>query len=136
MARARHLVPPPRKREADFSLAIVNIVLLLVFFFLITGSMVQTGEADIDLARTSDLPLERLPRPLLLIDEEGNEALDGERLKAGELETVLAENPPQTLYVLADRDLPADRLLGLLQRPGLAGVGLQLVTLHMRGVEQ
>jgi biopolymer transport protein ExbD len=136
MARSRILSPPPRRRQADFSLATVNIVLLLVFFFLITGSMVQTGEADVDLARTSELPLERLPRPLLLIDENGNEALDGTPLAAGELGPALAEQSAGVLYVLADRDLPADRLLGLLQRPELAGIGLQLVTLHTRGASQ
>lgn len=123
------LLPPPRRRPADFSLAIVNIVLLLVFFFVITGSLVQQGETRVDLARTSELPLERLPRPLLLIDAEGQMALDGVTLTENDIVAFLTPLPPN-LYLLADARLPAETLLRLTVRPDLAGVSLRLVTLH------
>jgi len=132
MRRGSVLPPPRKRRQADFSLAIVNIVLLLVFFFLITGSMVQTGEAEVDLARTSELPLDRLPRPLLLIDQDGQLALDGTALAGDGLAAALQDDPSETLYVLADRNLPADRLLALVHRPELVAISVQLVTLHMR----
>ncbi|MFN3971754.1 MAG: ExbD/TolR family protein [Gemmobacter sp.] len=128
MPRAR-LLPPPRRRAADFSLAIVNIVLLLVFFFVITGSLVQQGETRVDLARTADLPLDRLPRPLLLIDAEGRMALDGVDMAEDDLAARLAPMPP-ALYLLADGRLAADTLLRLTTRPDLAGTALHLVTLH------
>ncbi len=126
------LLPPAPRRQPDFSLAIVNIVLLLVFFFLITGSLVQQGETEVDLAETSALPLERLPRPLLLIDAAGAMALDGQGVTADGLAAALGPDRPEALYLLADAGLPADRLLGLTARPDLAGISLRLVTLHRR----
>lgn len=113
-------------------MATVNIVLLLVLFFLIAGSMVQTGEDEVTLAETHELPLDRLPRPLLAVDAAGGWALDGVPVAPDDLAATLAADPPATLYVLADRDLPADQLLSLVQRPELAAVALQLVTLHLR----
>jgi len=130
--RHGRLVPPRRRKEADFSLAIVNIVLLLVFFFLITGSLVQNGEARVNLAETSNLPLERLPRPLLLIDAQGAMALDGVVMQADEVAASLGATLPEALYLLADHSLPADKLMALTTRPDLAGVSMRLVTLHIR----
>ena len=57
-----------RKIPLDFSLTTVNIVLLLIFFFLVSGSLIETEELSVDLAQTTELPLDRLPRPLLLMD--------------------------------------------------------------------
>lgn len=131
MQKAR-LLPPTPRRQPDFSLAIVNIVLLLVFFFLITGSLVQQGETEVDLAETSDLPLERLPRPLLLIDAGGAMALDGVAVTEDTLAETLAPDRPEALYLLADSGLQADRLLSLTARPDLAGISMRLVTLHVR----
>lgn len=130
--RHGRLVPPRRRKEADFSLAIVNIVLLLVFFFLITGSLVQNGETRVDLARTSDLPLERLPRPLLLIDDKGAMALDGVVMQADDVAAGLGPVLPEALYLLADHSLSADKLMALTTRPDLAGVSMRLITLHIR----
>ncbi len=130
--RAARLAPSRPRRQPDFSLAIVNIVLLLVFFFLITGSLVQQGETSVNLAETSDLPLERLPRPLLLIDKQGDMALDGQPISADEVAGQLGPDMPEALYVLADSKLSADRLMALTTRPDLAGVSMRLVTLHIR----
>lgn len=130
--RASRLAPHRPRRQPDFSLAIVNIVLLLVFFFLITGSLVQQGETSVSLAETSDLPLERLPRPLLLIDKQGEMALDGQAVSADGLAAALGQTLPEALYVLADGNLSADRLMALTTRPDLQGVSIRLVTLHIR----
>jgi biopolymer transport protein ExbD len=130
--RHARLLPPKRRKEADFSLAIVNIVLLLVFFFLITGSLVQNGETQVNLAETSELPLERLPRPLLLIDAQGKMALDGVPLVADQIVAGLGPEMPEALYLLADSGLAADRLMALTTRPDLAGVAMRLITLHIR----
>lgn len=118
--------------QPDFSLAIVNIVLLLVFFFLITGSLVQQGETSVDLAETSDLPLERLPRPLLLIDKQGDMALDGVSVNADEIVAHLGAERPEAIYLLVDHALSADRLMALTTRPDLVGISMRLITLHIR----
>ncbi|MEL6426040.1 MAG: biopolymer transporter ExbD, partial [Pseudomonadota bacterium] len=62
----KELLAGSRRRtvELDVSLAIVNIVLLLIFFFLATGRLLNPVDARIDLSDTSDLPLDQLPSPI------------------------------------------------------------------------
>jgi len=127
-------VQQPRKR-ADFALTMVNIVFLLLLFFLTTGSLTNPNEAEAELALTSDLPLERLPRPLLLIEEDGTLQLDGSTIPPQELVeraraalAVAGDGVPLSLF--AARDMPAHALLGVAERLSAAGIGLQIVTLH------
>lgn len=137
MPRARLLLPPRPRRAVDFSLAIVNIVLLLIFFFLISGTLVRRDELAVVPPETSDLPLDRLPRPLLLMAPEGEDwSLDGHGFAAADLgaalDSVFGGTAPPVLFVLAGAGLPADALMGLMQRPELSATALRLVTVHVR----
>lgn len=126
------------KAQADFSLATVNIVLLLVFFFLITGTLVETDELAVDLAQTEDLPLDRLPRPLLLMKPDGSWSLDGTDVDAATLSLEVNESferlglQTRVLHLLPDRNVPASDLIGVLRRGDLADVQIKLVTLRLR----
>lgn len=55
----------------------MNIVLLLLFFFMIVGQTARPAPG-VDLARTEDLPLEQLPSPILIVEGDGNWLLDGD----------------------------------------------------------
>jgi biopolymer transport protein ExbD len=126
---------PPRRRERahiDTSLSIVNIVLLLLFFFMIVG---QTAKPDPGLAlpATEDLPLEQLPKPILVIERGGNWLLDGEPVSPELLPAALPGGPGQVLHLMIDRNAPAQLLVGALQNPVLAEYELRLVTLNDRG---
>lgn len=127
----KRLFPPtmsPHKSTLDFSLATVNIVLLLIFFFLISGSLVASEEMEVDLSETTELPLDRLPRPLLLLRPAGEEwSLDGNPVT---VETLPAQVEGVLLHILADKRLPASELIALLQYPELDGLTLKLVTLR------
>lgn len=122
-----------RKLPLDFSLTTVNIVLLLIFFFLVSGSLVETEELQVDLAETAELPLDRLPRPLLLMDTDDRLLLNGEPITSDTLrdtlDPMLSPDAPR-LHILADRDVPAGSLVALIQRPELAGIEIKLVTLR------
>jgi len=130
-----------KKADADFSLAIVNIVLLLVFFFLITGTLVQNDELTVDLAETKDLPLDQLPRPLLLMKPDGAWVLDGEEVTPATLALAVNDRldklhtPNRVLHLLPDRTIPADQLVSILRRPDLADVQIKLVTLRIRATQ-
>lgn len=128
-------LPRPVKRiQLDVSLAIVNIVLLLIFFFLATGQLLNPPSQGVDLAKTSDLPLDQLPSPILVVDDDGEWALDGEPL-APELLGVAVEgfSGPFTLHILIDGEAPAGSLLNIVNRPELASVNMKLVTLRVGG---
>ncbi len=124
---------PADRMQMDVSLAIVNIVLLLVFFFVATGQLLNAPSFGMELAETEDLPLDRLPTPILIVGADGEWSLDGEPLAPdllGVAVSRLAE--PAILHLLIDRDQPASTLLSLLARPELDPVEVRLVTLHLR----
>lgn len=134
---ASRLKAPQRKSPPDFGLAQVNIVLLLVLFFLVVGTIVETDELQVDLSKTAELPLERLPRPLLLIRSDAPWALDGQEMTQEEAVTSLSvaapEGQPNAVYILAPRDLPADRLVAAQQQLAPTGRAVILVTLRSEG---
>lgn len=130
MAR-RALLPPARARlRIDSGLAIVNMVLLLIFFFLTTGSLSTSQQVNVTLPDTSTLPLDLLPKPLLTVAADGALTLNGDPLAAGGLAAALGDAP--VLHVLADRDGNAGALLDHLARENLLAVQVRLVTVHRK----
>ena len=128
--KGQRLPPPSSKISLDSSLAIVNIVLLLIFFFLTTGSLVGAQDFSLRLPETEDLPLDLLPKPLLIIGEDGSMSLDGEPVEPGTLNDLLIDDP--VLHVLTDRDTRAFDLLDHLAAEHLVAVEIRLVTLHRK----
>ena len=129
---AGRLLPPKAARQpVDTSLAIVNIVLLLIFFFLATGSLMNSPNFGVALAETSELPIDLLPQPILIL-EPGGYALNGEPIEPDALAAALVDDP--ILHVLVDRDAPAGALLELMGRDDLFATEIRLVTLHLSNV--
>jgi biopolymer transport protein ExbD len=131
---ARLLPPPARRAQPDFSLATVNIVLLLVLFFLVAGPIVAENEQGVALPETVDLPLSDLPRPLIVLLPDGGTALDGEVMALAEIAARLADNGAPNAYLLTARDTPAQRLLEALAVLEPAGISTSLVTLRNRAL--
>lgn len=127
--------PPPR-RKPDFTLTMINIVFLLLLFFLTTGSLTNRNEAQADIPFTRDLPLEKLPRPLLLIEAGGDLFLDGKAQPRATLvgdaraALVAAGDPGASLNLLAQKEMPARDFLAIAQALRAGGVPVQIVTLH------
>ena len=122
-------LPERRKaKEVDSALAIVNIVLLLLFFFLATGSIMSSRTVEVSLPETTELPLDLLPTPLLVVSTDGVMTLDGEPLEVGTLAEALIDSP--SLHVLADRESNAAILLDMLAAEELIAVEVRLVTVH------
>lgn len=129
MSTSRRLLPPPpAKQEPDVSLAIVNIVLLLILFFLATGAMMNSPSRGVNIAETLDLPRDQLPRPVLVIGDGGTLELDDAPIAQGDLAAALTGE--RALYVLIDRERPALELLELLATEGLERLDIHLVTAH------
>lgn len=134
MTRRSGLLPRRTGRTPpDTSLAIVNIVFLLLFFFLATGSLVSGPGVDVDLARVDDLPADTLPQPVLTVGKDGGLFLDGTPVAVGDLERVLSGLTE--IHILIDREAPAQDLLDLLARPGFAALDVRLVTENRVSVE-
>lgn len=127
------ILPAPRKRpRPDFSLSIINIVFLLLLFYLATGSLITPREEAVDAPLTEKLPLEKLPRPLLAIGDDLSLVLDGTAVPSAFLGEAAhrATAGGSHLNVLASRELPAQNLVPILAELGHAGVPVRLVTLR------
>lgn len=128
---SRELLPPARRpKKVDTSLAIVNIVLLLIFFFLATGSLLNSEPTVISLPETSELPIDLLPDPILVVTETGDFELNGEPVPEGGLAEAVIDFP--TLHIFIDRNASASELLDLLASEDLVAVELKLVTIHVQ----
>jgi len=124
---------PPSRRKPDFTLTMINIVFLLLLFFLTTGSLTNRNEAQTEVPFTENLPLERLPRPLLQMARDGGLYLDGRKLTRETLvpsvRTALATTDGH-LNILAERDMPAAAFLEVADVLREAGIGLRIVTVR------
>ncbi|GLQ29435.1 biopolymer transporter ExbD [Sulfitobacter pacificus] len=131
MAPRRRPLPRPREPiRPDVSLFIVNIVLLLILFFLATGSLVSTPDEGVRISETRDLPIDQLPKPVLIVEEDGRLTLDGAELAVEGLPQAMVGH--SVLHVLIDRTAPALDLLKLVNRPGMENLDIRLVTIHRR----
>jgi len=127
--------PAPRRRQ-DFTLTMINIVFLLLLFFLTTGSLSNREETQATVPATHTLPMERLPRPLLLLETDGRLLLDGRAISREELvaaakrATEATGRVGQPLSILAQRDMAASTFLNIAETLRANQVRLQIVTLH------
>src|SRR5690606_15298132 len=83
---------PPRPRsDEERILPLINIVFLLLIFFMVAGKFAATDPLEIDPPQSA-LESEAGPRELLvLLDAEGRLALDGEVMVESELKSALLE---------------------------------------------
>lgn len=129
----RSLPTPAKPIKLDVSLAIVNIVLLLILFFLATGQLLNPRTGTTDIAETSELPLDALPTPILIVGDDGTWTLDGTPVAPALIGTALAALPDaNTLHLLINRDAPAASLVDVMTNPALSDTTLRLVTLRTR----
>ena len=106
-------------------------MLLLLFFFLIVGQTPQPA-VDMRLSETRDLPLNQLPRPILIVRAEDDWQLDGQPVSPELLPAAMAGRD-RLLHLMIDREAPAELLVRTLAAPILAGYDMRLVTLGAQG---
>lgn len=121
--------PKPRFRP-DFSLATVNIVLLLLLYFLVAGDPAEVEERAITPPTVQDLPLEGLPRPLVSMQPGGGLALNGVVTNRDALRERISSGEFPRVHLLAAQDHSARAVLNLSGVLSAAGAEVQMVTLR------
>jgi len=130
------LQPRQKAPAADFSLAIINVVFLLLFFFSLTGSIVQRNEMAVRPPDTKNLPLERLPRPLIAIAKNGVLTLDGQELSMKALLKQIGESIARKdgtfrrLNILVDKDYSAKTFLARIDGLRATNLPMRIVTVR------
>lgn len=126
------------KQPAENTIALINIVFLMLIFFLIAGSLTPPLDPDVDLIDTTDArPVD--PPLALFVTSKGELRYQGEVLTAAvfvgrlkdegapagglpdEGETELATGP--AVRLAADGELPATRLVEVIDKLKGAGAG-------------
>lgn len=126
--------PPQRSASSETSvLPLINIVFLLLIFFMVVGTLTQRPPFAVDPPATqyADHRVE-LTEKVLSIDAGGDLALGGQRLSRDQLAGKLSDWPPdEPLKLRADGDLTSRQLgelLALLRENGVRSV--ELLTRH------
>ena len=143
MMTARRGIAALRSRpgpQLDFSLPAINVILLLLFFFIVSGTVTARNETEIAPPVTEDLPLDRLPRPLLLLAPDGSFWLDGSTIAPGDLLEAAASRRAMAkrdvpINLLAAQDMNAAPFLDVMATLRAAGMPVRIVTLDRRATE-
>lgn len=115
--------PPPRRTGGENIVPMINVVFLLLIFFLMTATIRPPAPAEVTPPETV-LGAERVParETALWLDAAGGlywGSLAGDAV----LEALAAEGAPERVTIHADRDVEAAALARLLTRLAAAGVG-------------
>lgn len=143
----------PPKRQAESTISLINIVFLMLIFFLIAGQLAPPVDPDVTLVETSEAP-PLAPPDALFADSEGRLSHRGQPVEIpaylaalgamGEAQAPLtaegvtasgedAGNGGPNVLLAVDRDLDAARMLEIADQLYRAGAGK--VSLVTRGAE-
>jgi len=117
----------PRTAQREPTIALINIVFLMLVFFMVAGTMAQPLDRSLDLARTADLE-GRAPPDALVVHPDGRLVYRGaDQLDAAAYLERLPEAQRDVIRLVPDRALPAADLVALTR--DLRAAGAQRVIL-------
>lgn len=116
---------------------LINVVFLLLIFFLVAGALRPFATHGVEPAATSSIEAGADPANPIVVALDGTIRVSGAVVGldglAGHL-GALAGSVPPTLHIVADRRLPAGLMLEIVESLGAAGIrDIRLVTIHEAG---
>ncbi|MBE9637949.1 ExbD/TolR family protein [Salipiger mangrovisoli] len=123
-----------QKTEREPTIALINIVFLMLVFFLVAGTVARPLDPSLNLVHTADLE-GAAPADALVIDADGSMTVRGQAIAAPEefLE-VLGEEAMTLARLVPDRDLPAAKLVDIGRALRAAGAEKVMIVTE-RGLE-
>lgn len=109
---------PLRENEDERILPLINIVFLLLIFFMLAGSFSQSPPFEIDPPGSQAPEARDEPRRILHVGQDGRLALGEHELSMEQLAVALSDDngePPARIWIKADAGLEANRLVALLE---------------------
>ena len=117
----------PRTAQREPTIALINIVFLMLVFFMVAGTLAQPLDRSLDLVRTADLE-GRAPPDALVIHPDGRLVYRGaDQPNAVAYLEGLPEEQREVIRLMPDRALPAADLVALTR--DLRAAGAQRVIL-------
>ena len=119
-----------RRRDSarrEPTIALINIVFLMLVFFLVAGTLAQPLDKDLELVRTAELE-GRAPPDTLVVHPDGRLSFRGEDIATAEAFFALrSEEDGDTVRVVPDQALPAQTLVNLARDLRAAGAERVLI---------
>lgn len=129
------LVKPKRKSAAENVLPLINVVFLLLIFFMLAGALEKADLLDIEPPETLSTDQPDDTTAILLIDDAGTLSFRDEIVPRGEivarLQAFFAEHPDGRLKLKADAAADAASVIALIEE--LRAVGLKELGLLATG---
>lgn len=128
-----HLPKPVAGLKRDSSLALINVVFLLLVFLLVSGTLRPTLPEGFEWAETSSDNGAGSSQGSFVLDREGQMWFDGKQLTGSDLETLLPEltGSAGRLIVQVDKRADMAAIAGLADRLKAAGLSkLTLITVE------
>ncbi|NOE27155.1 biopolymer transporter ExbD [Ruegeria sp. HKCCD6157] len=94
-------------RNRDSTIPLINVVFLILIFFLITGTIAPPLDPDLDLVNTADLD-GREPPDALVLHRDGTLSFRGNPIEAG---AFMAAHDSGAVRIVPDRNASASRLM-------------------------
>lgn len=113
--------PAPPRRPRDATIAMINVVFLMLIFFLIAGTVASPLDRDLELVDTSGL-VGREPPDALVLHQDGKLSFRGASTDPA---AYMAGHGPGSVKIVPDRNVSALRLIevaGALRRLGATSV--------------
>jgi len=117
------LSPPQKPAPKEPTIALINIVFLMLIFFMIAGTLAVPLDQDLKLIRTADLE-GREPPDTLVIHADGRLMLRGQQIAdAATYLATLSPEEAEAVRLVPDRDLSAQTLVRIANALRAAGAG-------------
>lgn len=127
----RHKSP---KSNREPTITLINIVFLMLIFFLVAGTIAAPLDKDLALVRTDEIE-GTAPADALVIHADGRMTRQGVAVaSAAAFLAALPEEARQRVRIIPDRDLPAGTLISLGRALREAGAG-RVAIVTERGLE-
>ncbi|SEF98610.1 biopolymer transport protein ExbD [Thalassococcus halodurans] len=115
------------RKEREPTIALINIVFLMLIFFLVAGTIAPPLDTDLKLVRTADIDTSALS-DALVVHENGDMTHKGKAVtSADNYIAPLKDEARATVRIIPDRNLPAETLVRIGRELRAAGAGRVLI---------
>ncbi|MGH1350837.1 MAG: ExbD/TolR family protein [Methyloligellaceae bacterium] len=127
---------PPRKRPEENVIPLINVVFLMLVFFLVAGTLKSFSTKDIKLIDVQDEEKHNSKNVMMHIRSDGIILFNGQEFTREQLKEILTDSfalshGDKPFYVIADRETDAVGLLEILEIVKGAGIKkVQLVAIR------
>ena len=125
---------PRHRARIEPTIALINVVFLMLVFFMVASTIAPPMDRDLSLVRTSDLD-GRAPPDTLVVHPDGRLTYRGEPVTSAQaFYATRPEDAPKEVRIVPDRALPATTLVDLARDLRAAGAS-SVVIVTKRGLE-